>query len=136
MDYQKKIRRINLLNKLLEQEFISLKKSIKDVEALEEINIELREFLQALLEEALGTRTPVKASASFSEQEVTVLKQFVTQTLAKATTPARPVKPTPPPAPPKSPIVMALEDQGYNIADMNSKELDQLILEEKQRRKA
>jgi hypothetical protein len=108
-DYQKQIRRINMLQKILDQELVSLKKSFADEEALEQINHEIKEFVSKLLDEALGNSTP--ASSQFTEAEVSILKRFAEHAASKAKAKPPEAKPS---VPKTSPVLEALREQGID----------------------
>ena len=122
-DYTSQIKRINMLQRILEQDVISLKKSFGDPEVLEEIDKELREYVAKLLNKALGGSTSIPDG--FTSEQYQILVEFANKMITKVATPAKRkekvAKPTTvkqplkaPPAVPKgkNPIVAALEAAG------------------------
>ena len=122
MSYEDRIKKLNIIEKLLKQEFVSVRKGLGDEKIIREVNEEIRQFLSALME-ATFSNVPVKPQ--FSPETAVVLNEFASRLLSKAgvITPS-PVPPavvvpqsTPPPAPQSkriSPVMEALMQGGFD----------------------
>ena len=90
MDYEKKIKKLNVIKKLLEKELITVKKNIGESEVVKEVNEELRAFLTAQIEIILNSRVTYPSSTGtttesfFSPDEAAVLKQLAAKVLKRA----------------------------------------------------
>ena len=140
MNFSDKIKKLNVLEKLLNEELVNIKKTLGDEEIVNQVNEEVKQFLLASMESIFnGVATP---SNALSIQETIVLKELAGKIITKATgaPPAtRPdplplssgavayahgehIPPAPPPAPPSapvsrrkgSPVLEALAAHGFN----------------------
>lgn len=130
MNFSDKIKKLNVLEQLLNQELVNIKMSLGTAEIVNQVNEEVKQFLLASMEAIFnGVATP---SGALSIQETIVLKELASKIIIKATgTPPppmtdgaiiEPVAPILPPAPPSvpvsrrkgSPVLEALAAHGFN----------------------
>ena len=131
--YDKKIKKLNILEKLLKKPFVQVKNTLGDRELVKEVNEEIRQFVLAQIEVILNAQVPVafteqaRDSASiFTNDELTVLKGLASRVLSKAAAPETKL-PTvdleekapenPPPTPVRrggGPVWQALQGAGYD----------------------
>lgn len=118
MNFSERLQKLNIIEKLLKSELVSVKLSLGEEIVVRGINEEIKQFLLASMESTFTG----ESTAQFTPQEVLVLKEFVGKVLAKAANPLPSVKgltpSVPPPEPPKpprrSPVLEALAQQGFN----------------------
>lgn len=119
-DYHDKIKRINLLQKILDQEVVSLKGArMGDEETVKTVNEEIKAFILKLLNNDLGEQPG--QDSTFTEEQVEALKSLANKILEKGKKEA----PSPTPAPPSglkkgNPITELLN--GVSMKDMSREE--------------
>jgi len=85
--YDRKIKKLNVLEKLLKKDFVVVRKTLGDSEVVKEVNEELRQFLMAQIELILNSRAShpmVDSLNDFSFEEASILKELASKILKKA----------------------------------------------------
>jgi hypothetical protein len=133
MEYDKKIKKLNILEKLLKKPLVQVKKTLGDKELVGEVNEEIRQFILAQIEVILNAQVPVaftekarEGASVFTNDELTVLKGLASRVLSKVATPktevptvdleAKPPEDAPPAPVRKAvgPVWQALQNAGYD----------------------
>lgn len=82
MKHSEKIAKLNVLEKLVNQTFVTVKSSLGESAIVEEINSDIKNFITGRIAELLGDNAP--SSIGFSDEEVIVLKEMASKLLQKA----------------------------------------------------
>jgi hypothetical protein len=119
MNFSERIQKLNVIEKLLKGDLVSVKLSLGEEAVVREVNEEIKQFLLASVEAILSG----ESSAQFTPQEVLVLKEFVRKMMEKAAPKAAPetlvntsapLYSAPPVTPRRSPVLDALRAHGFN----------------------
>ncbi len=114
-----KIKKLNVLEKLLRQDFISVRKNLGDEKIVKEVNDDIKEFLNQSMERIFAG-APSPNQQTFSENQVMALTQLADRLLTKAQPKEEktPIHGDPPPPPnarrKKSPVAEAFEQAGFD----------------------
>ena len=91
--YDRKIKKLNVLERLLKKELVTVKRTLGESEIVKEVNEEIRQFLTAQIEIILNAKmtypssTGTASQSIFSSNEAAVLKELATKILKKAAAP-------------------------------------------------